>query len=98
MKTSVYLPDDMAAQAKELHLSLSKIWQQAVLEHLVYAQSPGPIRHVRVTGATVADMLTLMTEASIPLSAKLAAWQDGDDANTYLEWKELPPESNGSHA
>jgi hypothetical protein len=97
MKTSVYMPDKQAAVAKGLGLNLSRIWQQAVLEHILWATTPGPVRYYNVAGATVADILTLMTEASIPLNARLTVRREDQDGEpgVFIEWKELPQEANG---
>lgn len=98
MKTSVYIPDAMAEVAREQGLSLSQVVQLSLREAITWALTPGPRHHYEVTGAKLADIITLMTEAGIPLTATLHVRHDHgrDRPGVFIEWTDPPAqELNG---
>jgi hypothetical protein len=98
-KTSVYIPPDLLAVAKEHGLSPSKIAQHAVFEHLTWALTPGPERAREVTGSALAEVVALMAEAELPLSATLQVRQEHgmDKPGVFLVWRDILPAPEQSY-
>lgn len=86
-KTSVYLPDELAAAVKQRGFSLTALLRQAVQTALVRS-GPGRLQKLNVSDLTVGEVLARMQAGDIPLTAQFQGEMEYGEPGAFLMWAE----------